>query len=453
MRIALFSTFITLQIASTVQADDWPQWLGPQRDGIWRENGVIDKFPADGPKRLWRTTIGAGYSGPAVSAGRVFVTDRVLDNDTTLQRSGFEKPTAAGVERILCLDEKSGEIIWKHEYPSVYKNLQYASGPRATPTVDGERVYALGAMGDLICLSVANGEVIWKKHFLSDYNARLPIWGFSGHPLVDGEKLICITGGDENRLVIAFDKKTGNELWTSQSLSETDVGYSAPMIYEFDGRRTLVIWHGRAVIGLDPETGKRYWSYPFVTRSALTAPTPRMLVNNRLFVTAFYEGAVMLQIHSDESPTVVWKGKGRSEQPDQSDTLHSIMPTPFIVDDHIYGVCSYGELRCLRADTGQRVWFSRKPTVGTPTNEGKPTRWGNAFLVRHEDRFLLFNEQGELVIAKLTPQGYHEIDRASVLEPTNRMAGRPVVWSHPSFANRKMIARNDKEIVCYDLAK
>jgi outer membrane protein assembly factor BamB len=129
------------------------------------------------------------------------------------------------------------------------------------------------------------------------------------------------------------------------------------------------------------------------------------------------------------------------------------MPTPFIADAHIYGVCSYGELRCLTADKGERVWETRKPTVGKPDEEGKPTRWGNAFLTPNGDRFFLFNEQGELVIARLTPKGYEEIDRAAILKPTNKLAGRPVVWVHPAYAGKKVYVRNDQELVCVDLAK
>jgi outer membrane protein assembly factor BamB len=452
MRFALLSCAAALTAAPAV-ADDWPQWHGPQRDGVWRETGILDRFPDGGPKVAWRVPVGAGYSGPAVAAGKVYVTDYVLGGGQTVPETGFAKPTVTGVERVLCLDEKTGAVVWKHEHARTYKNLQYASGPRTTPTVDGDRVYSLGAMGDLLCLDAGSGSVVWKKDFLADYNARLPVWGFAGHPLVDGDKLICVTGGDENRLVIAYDKKTGKERWTSQTLTETDVGYTPPVIFEFNGRRTLIVWHGRAVVGLDPETGKRFWSQPFVTKAQLTAPMPRKLDGDRLFVTAFYDGAMMLKINPNGPPSVLWKGRGKSERPDDTDTLHSIMPTPFVVGDHIYGVCSYGELRCLKADTGERVWATRKPTVGTPADEGKPTRWGNAFLVQNGDRFFLFNEKGELVIAKLSPAGYEELDRAKVIAPTNRMAGRPVVWSQPAFAGKRVFVRNDQELVCYDLAR
>jgi len=223
------------------------------------------------------------------------------------------------------------------------------------------------------------------------------------------------------------------------------------MIYTFGKTRTAVIWHSKGVLGLDPDTGKRLWLQPFDVRYGLTAPTPRQL-GERLFVTAFYDGPMMLKV-GDKSISVDWKGNGKGETVGKTDKLHSIMPTPFIIDGYIYGICSYGELRCIRADTGERVWETRIPTVGKKGEEGKPTRWGNAFLTQHGDRFFIFNEQGELIIAKLTPKGYEEIDRAFIIKPDNKMAGRPVVWVQPAFAGKCIYVRNDSEIVCVDLSK
>jgi len=291
LRISLLLLFFSLpQFAS---ADDWPQWLGPKRDGVLRETGLVESFPEKGLKRVWANLIGQGYSGPAIADGRLFVMDRELAKDAKLPASGFQKPEVGGKERILCVDANTGKEIWTHSYDCVYK-VQYGSGPRCTPTVDGDLVYCLGTMGDLRCLEVKTGTLVWSKNFVTDYNARVPVWGFSSHPLVDGDKLICLVVGDENRLVVAFDKKTGKEIWTSQSLM-ADCGYCPPMIYTFAGVRTLVIWHSRACVGLNPETGKRLWSQPFEVKAALTAPTPRQL-GDKLFITAFYEGPMMLDL-------------------------------------------------------------------------------------------------------------------------------------------------------------
>jgi len=434
-----------------VHADDWPQWLGPQRDGVWRETGILEKFPEKGPAVRWRTEIGIGYSGPAVAGGKVFVTDRVLDQGATNPESGFSRNVVAGKDRVLCLDEANGKIFWKYEYPSRYQ-VSYPAGPRTTPVVKDGKVYTLGTMGELLCLEIATGKVVWERNFVKDYQAKVPGWGFSASPLLDGDRLICLVGC-AGKVVVAFHKDTGMEIW--HALSASEPGYSPPVIYTIEGKRQLIIWHPDAINGLDPETGKVYWTVPWKLRAGLSIPMPRQ-DGNRLFLTSFYNGPTMIEVKSDPLEakilwkTTNWEGRQGNEMPDKTQALHSIMPTPIIQDGYIYGVCSYGELRCLKEETGERVWMSLKATG----NREKPVeRWANAFLVPQGDRCFLFNEKGDLIIARLTPKGYEEISRAHILEPTNNMApGRLVLWSHPAFANKCMYARNDKEIVSVSLA-
>jgi outer membrane protein assembly factor BamB len=386
----------------------------------------------------WRTPIGGGYAGPAVANGRVYVTDRIRDAGA----GGGPKKPAAGKERVLCLDEATGKILWTHQYACTY-GIGYPAGPRATPVVHDGKVYTLGAMGDLRCLEAATGKVLWSKNFPRDYDAPVQNWGFAAHPLLDGERLICVVGG--KNVVVAFHKDTGKELW--RALSAQNHGYCPPMIYEAGGTRQLIIWHPEAVASLEPETGKVFWSQPFRVKADITIATPRKL-GDLLFVSAFYSGSMMLALDPlQPTAKVLWKRKGASELPGRTDGLHSLMCTPFLKDGYIYGICSYGHLRCLEADTGKRLWESLQPTTGAEV------RWGNAFIVGHEDRFFLFNERGDLISARLTPQGYEELSRAHILEPSNRFPGRMVVWSHPAFANRRMYARNDKEIVCVSLAE
>lgn len=442
LALTLFTVFSAL---ASARADDWPQWLGPRRDGVWRESGILEKFPEGGPKLRWRVPIGAGYSGPAVADGRVYVMDRVLPDGVAPPKNAFARATVQGKERVLCLDEKTGNVLWKKEYDCPYQ-ISYPLGPRVTPTVGGGKVYALGAMGHLFCLDAKTGRVHWTKHFPEDYQARIPQWGFAAHPLLDGDKLICLVGG-EGTVAVAFHKDTGKELW--RALSAQEPGYCPPVIVEAGGKRQLIIWHPESVNALDPETGQRYWSQRFPVKAGLTVPTPRQ-AGDRLFVTSFYNGSMMLKLDADKpAAALMWKGKGRGEMPNKTDGLHSIMPTPFLRAGFIYGVCSFGELRCLKADTGERVWMTLKAT-GDRTEPDE--RWANAFLVAQGDRFFLFNEKGDLIIARLTPKGYDEISRAHVIDPSNRMPGRPVVWSHPAFANRSAYVRNDKEIVCVSLA-
>jgi outer membrane protein assembly factor BamB len=441
-QLLCLSALAALLGRTELRADDWPQWLGPQRDGVWRETGLLTKFPAGGPKVLWRRPIHGGYAGPAVADGRVYVTDWAL-------ASGAPNGNGAGKERVLCLDEATGKVLWEHAYECRY-SLQYPAGPRATPLVSGGKLYTLGAMGDLLCLDAAKGGVLWSKNFRKDYGARVPLWGFAAHPLLDGDRLICLVGGPDH-VVVAFDRDSGKEKWHALSLERgnTEIGYCPPMIYQVGGGpRQLIIWHPEGVNSLDPVTGKPYWSQEFFAKANLTVPTPR-LAGDLLLVTSFYNGSMLLKLGGGAKPgaDVVWKSHARGEAPGATDKLHSIIPTPFIENGYIYGVCSYGELRCLSLGDGKRVWETRKPTSG-----GEPVRWANAFLVKNGDHYFLFNEKGDLIIARLTPKGYDEIDRTHVLDPTYRLSrDRLVLWSHPAFANRCMFARNDKEIVCVSL--
>ncbi|MBE0542180.1 MAG: PQQ-like beta-propeller repeat protein [Verrucomicrobia bacterium] len=430
---------VCLLAAATVRADDWPQWLGPQRDGVWRETGILEEFPTNGLRFRWRTGIGSGYAGPAVAGGRVFVHDRKLAPDTANPSNPFDRGRIPGSERVLCLDEKDGRVVWTYEYDCPY-TVSYAAGPRATPVVHQGKVYTLGAEGHLHCLDAATGKVLWAREFTRDFDCKTPIWGFAGHPLVDGQKLICLVGG-EGSVAVAFDKDTGKELW--RALSAREPGYAPPMIYEFGGQRQLILWHPEAVNGLDPETGRLLWTHRARVRSGMSIATPRQL-GDRLFLTSFYSGSLMLRVQ-DGAPDVLWQTAKASEK--DTEMLHSVMSTPIVLSDHIYGSCSYGQFRCLKTATGERVWETFAPTTG------KSERWGNAFIVAQGDRYFLFNEQGDLIIARLTPQKYEELGRVRLLEPDNKDARRPVVWSHPAFANRSVYARNDAEIVCASLAR
>lgn len=437
----LLLALLTLTTAN-LRADDWPQWLGPQRDAVWRETGILESFPASGPAVRWRVPIGGGYSGPAVAGGRVYFMDRQLAKDASNPRNAFARGRIPGSERVLCLDAADGRQLWAHEYACDY-TVSYAAGPRTTPVVRGGKVYALGAEGNLCCLDATTGREIWARDFKKDFGIPTPMWGFAGHPLLDGQKLICLAGG-EGSVAVAFDKDTGKELW--RALSAPEPGYAPPVIYEAGGKRQLIIWHPQALNSLDPETGALYWSEPGKANSGMTIATPRRL-GDLLYVTSFYNGSVMLRLAADRpAATRLWQSKKASER--DTDTLHTVMSTPFLEDGHIYGVCSYGQLRCLKAETGERVWETFAATTGD-----KPVRWANAFLVKNANRWFLFNEKGDLIIAKLSPTGYEEISRAHLLEPTNTDPGRPVVWSHPAFADRCIFARNDREIICVSLAK
>ncbi len=437
--IVRFITLLCVPLHRTA-ADDWPQWLGPQRDGVWRETGIVKKFPEGGPRRLWRTELGSGYSGPAIANGKVYVLDRIVPADAPKPKNTFDFAQIPGDERVLCLDAISGKLIWKHQYNCPY-TVSYAAGPRTTPLVAGQRVFTLGTMGNLACLNAKSGDLVWERDFKKDFGLKIPTWGVSANPLLDGQKLICVVGG-EGTVAVAFDKDTGKELW--RALSAKEPGYAPPMIYEFAGRRQLILWHAESVNGLDPETGRVLWTEPWKLNYGMAIATPRKL-GEQLYLSCFYNGSLMLRFEApDKAPVVAWRTSKMSER----DTIHlnCTMNTPFIEDGHIYGACSYGQYRCIRADTGERQWETFAPT------SSKSERWGNCFTVKNGVRFFLFSEKGDLIIANLSPTGYQEISRAHLLDPVNTDPGRSVVWSHPAFANRRVYVRNDQELICVDLA-
>lgn len=436
------SLFLSLLLVGPLWADDWPQWFGPQRDGVWREEGIVETFPEGGPKLLWQADIGAGYAGPSVQGNHVYVFDRTLAADTENPENPFDRGKIPGKERLICLDATTGKEQWAFAYDCQY-TVSYAAGPRCNPVVDEGLVYILGAEGHLHALTAENGEVVWKKEFLTLFDVDSPGWGFAATPLVDGDQLICLARG-EGSTVVSFDKKTGAERW--RALTAKEPGYCPPTMLERDGKRILLIWHPEAVNGLDPKNGNVLWSIPWEIRSGLTVATPR-LVGTQLFLSCFYNGATLLEFASlDQKPTVVWQTKRASER--RTEHLNTIMSTPVIVDGHVYGNCSYGQFRCLRLADGNRVWESLQPVVG------KEVRWGNVFVTPHEDRFFLFNELGELGIAKLSPEGYEEISRAKLLEPNGSdMRQRDIVWSHPAYAKQCIFVRNDTHVKCFSLKR
>jgi outer membrane protein assembly factor BamB len=439
----LWMAALAMGCAAGVQADDWPQWLGPERDSVWRETGIVSTFPAGGPPVVWRAAIGSGYSGPAVAQGRVYVLDHQVaktPGQVTNAVGGI-----ASAEGIVCLNADDGKVLWRHEYDCPY-TVAFPAGPRTTPVISEGKVFSLGVEGNLFCLDAATGSVVWSRDFKQDYKIKTPVWGFAGNPLLDGNKLICLAGGS-NSTVVALDKNTGREIW--RALSAKEPGYCSPVIFQAGGARQLIVWHPESVNSLDPDSGKVYWSLKSSepVRAGMTIATPRQM-DDLLFLTCFYNGSWMLRLDASKpAAATVWQSQRVDEQ--NTGELHSTLSTPFLQDGYIYGVCSYGQLRCLKAATGERVW----ETLSATTADGKAMRWANAFLIKNQDRFFLFNEKGDLIIARLTPRGYEEISRAHVIEPANRDTGRPVVWSHPAFANRRMYVRNDQEILCVDLAQ
>ena len=427
--ISLLLWMLSLIAAGSSTAEDWPEWRGAGRLGIWTEDGIVEKFPEQGLRYTWRVPIHGGYAGPAVADGRVFVTDFRLTG------------RIRGIERALALDEATGEVLWTHEWEANYAGLEprYAIGPRATPTVDGDRVYVVGAMGALFCFDAETGRVLWQKDFVADFGTKVPVWGMAGAPLVEGDLLIALVGGQKNSLLVAFHKMTGKEVWRSLETGK-EPGYGPPVGFDLGGQRQVVLWHPQALSSVDPSSGKLLWEVPFEARLGLTVATP-VLSEDKLLVSAFFDGSLLLEVGEEPPVKELWRGKSSSEI--DTDGLHSLMTTPMVDGNVIYGICSHGQLRALDLRTGERIWESMDAVV-------ERARWAAAFLVRHGDRYLINNDRGELILARLSRDGYEEIDRTPLIEPTSpigRREKRAVHWSHPAYANGHIVTRNDREIV------
>lgn len=429
---------LSLSFCLALLAEDWPQWMGPNRDGQWTETGIIDAIPESGLPVLWRTPVGGGYSGPAVSQGRVLVTDYQavkpeLNNDPSTRDS------REGKERVLCLDFQTGAELWKVEYQRPY-SISYAAGPRATPTVDGDLVYCLGAEGDLLCLKLESGQEVWKMNLNETYQTVTPIWGHSAHPLVHGNLLYCLAGGKDS-VVVALDKLTGKEVW--QALNASEIGYCPPSVATINGVEQLVVWTPDAVVGLDLKSGKTYWTYPLSPKYAMSIAAPRFQ-GSKFFASGIGEVAAMVEFTGAGVPgKTLWTGG------DIKKGLYSANATPLWIGDVIYGAdCGSGQFIAVDAKTGKRLWETYKLTAG---GERRASH-GTAFMVQNDWRSFIFAETGHLILAKLSRDGFEEKGRMKVLEPTGECFGRDVVWSHPAFANRCVVIRNDKEIVCVSLA-
>jgi outer membrane protein assembly factor BamB len=437
--VRTIAVFIAVGLSGTIalQAEDWAQYRGKDTRGIWNETGIVETLPAQMPVR-WRTPIKNGYSGPAVADGRVFITD-------------FEyTQRPIGTERAIALDEKTGKVLWTHSWEANYKGIGWDLGPGAIPTVDEDNVFVLGRAGHLFALDVKTGSVVWQKDYVKDYKVPRETWGldfgFASPPLVDGERLICLVGGAPDAMVVAFDKKTGKEIWRALS-SDVEPGYAPLIIINAGGARQLIAWDAGRVSSLDPATGRVHWVYPFRTRSMII--TTPLFVDHKelgplLMVSAVYNGSLMLALDRDKpGARLLWKGNSESEI--VTDKLHALMNTPAVIGDYLYGICSYGQLRALKLATGERVWESQALVKVR-------VRYATAFWVQNGDRFFVASDNGDLVIAKFAPDGYHEISRTFLLKPTYQQGRRKVSWIHPAYANRHVIVRNDEEIVSFSLA-
>lgn len=414
------------QTPKNEQSRDWPQWMGPQRDGTWIPGIEIDTLTDASFVRLWQAEVGSGYTGPTVAAGRVYLMD--------YHRAEME------LERILCLDLGSGEMIWEHDYQVEY-GVGYPTGPRASVLIHEGKAYAFGTMGDLHCLDAASGQLLWHLDGNERYSIDMPIWGLASSPLIEEDLLIVQMGGKDGACMLGLDKDSGKEIWRAL---DDEASYCAPVIIRQAGSRVLVAWTGERVAGLDPICGELHWSIPFEqTKSVINIATPEYEAPY-LFLSSFYDGSMLIELEQEsKGAQMVWKRRGRSER--QTDALHSIMSSPFIQGEHVYGVDSYGEFRCLELMSGDRVW-----TDSTLTPYG---RWSNAHFVFDRGRFWAFNELGDLVLGRVSPEGFEDLGRVHLIDPVS-ISPNPrggVNWAFPAFAGNRIVVRSDDRLIAYRL--
>jgi outer membrane protein assembly factor BamB len=327
------------------------------------------------------------------------------------------------VERILCLDAATGRTLWTHAYPVRYGKMEYGNGPRSTPTVHAGRVYTFGAVGHLHCLDAASGKVLWGIDTVKELKGRVPSWGHACSPLVDGDRLIVQVGGQPGACLVALDRGTGKVLW--RSLADRP-GYSSPVLIETGGGRQLVYWTPENVAGLEPASGKVLWKVPYASTYDVSISDP-VWHDGVLLVSGYWEGSKAIRLDEQgRNPRVVWQGK----------RLSLLMSTPLCRAGHVYALDKKDGLKCIELATGKVKW---EKVYATP-KEHNP----QAALAWIGERALIFNARGELILAHLSPEGYRQISKASLIGRT---------WANPAFADRSVFARNDREIVCVALGK
>ncbi|OAI57012.1 hypothetical protein AYO49_00400 [Verrucomicrobiaceae bacterium SCGC AG-212-N21] len=412
---------LPLLCGATLWTDDWPQFRGPYRDDTWHEpgTGLFDAFPAGGLKVRWRQPAGYSWATPVVAQGRVFVIDSLLS-----------KPDAK--ERMRCFDEVDGKLLWTFAYDVKYPEFAFVpgqgNGPTATPIIEGNRVWMLGINGELHCLDTATGDVVWKK--LLNQEFTIPEMTCRPSPLIEGDALILLAGAKPNATIMALEKHSGRVMW--KALTESVLN-SSPIAIGVAGRRQVIAWTSEKVVALDPATGAILWEQRAITNSNYGTATP-VFHNNRLLVSG-----LMLEFQpGKDAPVILWPVDNMS----LSKRILSNTCSPLFRDDHVYSALSRGELVCLEASTGKQLWKADKVT--------KLGNGASINLCSVGEKAFLFTDEGNLILAHLTPAGYHEISRALVIEPTTPFSGMKA-WTPPAYANGCVFVRNDKEVVCYSL--
>jgi outer membrane protein assembly factor BamB len=404
---------LPLVVAATstgASASEWPQFLGPTRNGVYAGPPLTASWPKDGPPIVWQRKVGQGFSGPALASGKLILFHRVDDKET-----------------IECLDANTGKTLWTFDYPTAYRDdFGFDEGPRATPAIAEDRVYTYGAEGVLACLDLASGKKVWDLDAKKEFHAPKGFFGIACSPLVDGDAVILNIGGSDGAGIVAFDKQTGKILWKA---TNDQPSYSSPVAATINNRRYLFVLKLADLVALDPANGKILFEFPFrpPIRASVTAATP-IVVDDLVFLSASYGlGAVLLKI-TPNGAEKVWSG---------DDILSNHYATCVYLNGFLYGIHGRTDpgfeppasLRCVELKTGKIRW--------------QQDAFGAATLTLAGDQLFILTEKGEIIRAPATPSAFKPLDRAQVL-PTQ-------VRAHPALADGLFYARSKDKLVCLDL--
>lgn len=397
--------------AQTDAKGEWPQMLGPQRNGLSSETGLLDRFPEGGPKEVWRVAGGVGMSGLAISRGRVL---------TLVQREGEQW--------LVSLDAKSGEQIWQTALAPEYRNAM-GNGPRATPAIAGDHVFVFTGEGILSAHNFQDGKQLWSHNVLKELSGKEAEYGMACSPLVVGDQVI-VTAGAAKGTLVAFETKTGKQVWTA---GKDPAGYSSPALLNIGGRKQVVAFTGNSALGVDPAKGTLLWRYPFKTNFDCNITTPLEIKGNVFLSSGEDHGSVLLSLKPKAETFEigeVWSSFGTKS------VLRNEWQTSMLLDGFLYGMDNVGgagpitHLTCIDAATGDRKW--------------QQARFGKGNLIAADGKLFISTMKGELVLVKATPDRYEELSRATVLGSTRQA---------PALSNGRLFLRDDKEIVCLDVRK
>lgn len=411
-----------LLLPTLATAADWPRWRGPDGAGEWRDVRLPETLSAETVERVWEAPIGGGYSGVVVVGDAVLAMDR-----PAVERDGESRP--ADEERVLRVDRESGKTIWAYRYPASYKGIDYGNGPRATPLVDGSRVYTFGAVGHLACLDLESGKPLWEIDTKARLASKPPTWGHAASPVVRGARLFVQVNARPNGTVMAFDKTSGKELWRAR---EERPGYSTPIFAaipntpgssgEEPTREQLVVWTADSVFGLSLDAGKLLWRDAFRTSNFDVAIASPVVVGAQLFVSGYWDGARALRLDGKRSPSLVWR---------HDTTPSCLMSTPLFRDGHLYALDKKDGLLCVDWASGKVLWKDDHRLTPRGRNPHATIVWAGA-------RAIALNATGELVMMSLNPAGYEEHGRVPIIDFT---------WAHPAFTGQDVFVRNDRKLV------